>query len=78
MSENESNIINLLTVQKILASLEPEKRDIMQLWMQDSFTLEEIGEIVGSKYRGEPLGAENVRYHKNKIIEQLKYKFSED
>lgn len=75
MSDQEDTVLDNITVGKILASLDEEKRDIIVLWMQDSFTLEEIGEIVGNKYRGTPMGAENVRYHKNRIIRQLKVTF---
>lgn len=71
----DTDLINTLTVQKLLESLEPEERDLISLWMSGSFTLEEIGRVIGQKYYGEDIKSSVIRYHRDKTLRKLRKKF---
>lgn len=72
----DNPILNQLTVTKLLDTLEGEHLDIIQLWMSGSYTLQEIGQIVGEKYHGNPLQPSVIRYHRDKILRRLRVKFN--
>lgn len=71
----DSTLINSLTVEQMLNSLEPEEHDLISLWMSGSFTLEEIGRLIGQKYHGEDVKSSVIRYHRDKILRKLRQKF---
>ena len=70
------DIINTITVKKMLMVLDEEEQDIIKLWMSNSFTLEEIGRIVGQKYYQQDMKASKVSYYRNKILKKLQSKFN--
>ena len=72
MHENAIVILNKIAVEKLLALLTPEERDIIVLWIIEGYTLEEVGIIVGNKYRGRPLRGTAIQYHKDRIFKKLK------
>jgi hypothetical protein len=57
---------------RLLSSLTDEQRDIIVLWAIEGYTLEEVGVIVGNKYRGRPLRGTTIQYHKDIIREKLR------
>ena len=75
MTYHENAILNKLTVATVLADLEDEERDLIQLWMSNSFTLEEIGRVVGQKYHGKDIKPSVIRYHRDRILKKLQVKF---
>lgn len=74
MSYNDA-IINSITVRKLLNSLDAEDRSIIEMWMSDSYTLQEIGNKVGMKFHGKKIKASVIRYRRNKILKDLKEEF---
>lgn len=70
----DSDIINRLTVERIYEFLNDEERDIIKLCMSGSFTLEEIGRIIGQKYYKEDLKPSVVRYYRDKVLKKIRIK----
>ena len=73
-SNKGDDVLNTVTVERMLEHLSPEQRDLITLWMAN-FSLQEIGRIIGQKYYGRDLNDSVIRYHRNKIFEQLKQRF---
>jgi hypothetical protein len=67
-------ILNREAVAYLLAHLEPEEREILLLREVEDLSYEEIGRIIGMKYRNPPhdLKGSTMRYHNGRIIERLK------
>lgn len=72
----DSHILNKLTVDKIYSYLNEEEADLLRLWVSGSFTLEEIGRIIGQKYHNEDIKPSVIRYYRNKILTKLRLKLS--
>lgn len=68
-------LLNKLTVEKMMAFLSSEERDIINLWCSGSFTLEEIGRVIGQKYHGYDVKSSIIRYHRDKILRKLRETF---
>jgi DNA-directed RNA polymerase specialized sigma24 family protein len=64
-------VITRLTVEWLMTHLSEEERAILWLHEIEELTLEEIGKIIGKKYRGKELTGSAIRYHKDKILERL-------
>ena len=74
-STRDDEILTKILVARMLEALTDEQRDIIVLWMEGNFTLEDIGRIVGQKYYGKDLSDSVIRYHRNKIFKQLNKEF---
>jgi len=72
----DKDVLNDLTVKKLMASLTEEECDLLRLWMGGAFTLEEIGRILGQKYYGQDIASSVIRYRRNKIFSKLRRNFS--
>ena len=71
-SEFSGPVIDRLTVQWLLEQLGPEEQEILWLHEVEELTLEEIGKVIGIKYRGKELTGSAIRYHKDKILLRLR------
>lgn len=71
-AENGDDVLNRLTVDWLLDKLEEEEIEILNLWLLQELTFEEIGQIVGLKYRGRVLTGSAIRYHKDRIVARLR------
>ena len=72
VTEFGGEVINRLTVDWLMTQLGPEEREILWLHEVEELTLEEIGKLIGLKYRGKELTGSAIRYHKDKILQRLR------
>lgn len=68
----DNSLLNRLTVEKVLTDLSEEERDIIIMWMSGSFTLGDIGRVIGQKYHREDIKSSVIRYHRDKILRRLR------
>lgn len=75
----ESEILTRLTAEKLLEILTPLEREILELWVVEERSFEDIGTIVADKYPDAIKGrtGSNVRYHRDKIRKKLQPLFGE-
>lgn len=71
MDNIEQAIADRMTVDWLLSKLSPMDREIVYLWAVEDYTLEEIGRLVGPKYRGQVLPGSTIRYRKESIRRRL-------
>lgn len=64
-----------ISLSKVLLQLSEEERDIIYLWVVEELSFEQMGVIIGEKYRGRPLTGSVIRYHRDKILDKLRRKF---
>lgn len=70
------DILERLTLDKFLAELEDEQsRDILKLWLYQELTWEEIGKVIGIKYKDRTLTGSVMRYHRNRVLAELRAKY---
>lgn len=72
VAEFGGGVINRLTVEWLMAQLGPEEQEILWLHEVEELTLEEIGKLIGLKYRGKELTGSAIRYHKDKVLQRLR------
>lgn len=70
--ENGDDVVTRLSVEWLLRQVTEEERMILELWLIDELTFDEIGIIVGLKYRGRVLAGRTMQYHKDKIRARLR------
>jgi len=68
-------IIERLTVAKLVSILTERERDIIYLWASNEFTFEEMGRIIGQKYHGRDLPYSLFRYHVNITLTKIRSRF---
>jgi DNA-directed RNA polymerase specialized sigma24 family protein len=69
----EDSILAKVTLDRLLEQLTEEEREIMYLLHQKDLSPEQVGEIIGIKYRnGEPLREGTIRYHDKRIKAKLR------
>jgi DNA-directed RNA polymerase specialized sigma24 family protein len=66
------DVLNKVAIEAVLGRLTDEEREIIELWIWHDLNFDEIGEIVGQKYRGRPLTGSAIRYHKNRVLRHLR------
>lgn len=71
-NDSGDDILNRLTVDWLMAKLDEEEREILDLWLIKELNFEEIGQIIGMKYRGRVLTGSAIRYHKDRILDHLR------
>ncbi len=70
---HEEAILSKVTLDRLLEQLTDEEREIMFLLHQKDLSPEQVGEIIGEKYRnGEPLREGTIRYHDKRIKSKLR------
>lgn len=69
-------ILDRLTLERLLSSLTDEEREILHLWYFEELTFQEIGKIVGLKYRGRELADSTMGYHRDRILRKLRQEAS--
>jgi DNA-directed RNA polymerase specialized sigma24 family protein len=67
-----TDIIDFITLEKFISKLGPQDQEILRLLHYDELTCEEIGKIVGKKYRGRPIAGSTIRYHRDRIMDMLR------
>lgn len=75
MHDHGSDVINRLTVDWLREQLTEEEWEILTLWNLEGLTFDEIGVIIGQKYRPddvEKLTGSGVRYHYGRILEKCR------
>jgi DNA-directed RNA polymerase specialized sigma subunit len=65
------DVFDRLTLEYLMAKLDPEEQEILHLWVIRELNFTEIGKIIGLKYRGRELTGSAIRYHKEKILARL-------
>jgi len=68
--ESGEEVIDRMTVEWLLDKLTPEQREILELRFLERLSYEEIGAVIGVKYRDGPLTGSAVRYHQQRILAQ--------
>jgi DNA-directed RNA polymerase specialized sigma subunit len=68
----ENKILNRIFWDEVLSLLTDEEREIMELRLVEEKSFDEIGVIIGMKYRNRVLTGSNMRYHRDKIRHKLK------
>ncbi len=67
MDKNSSvsrvEILDRVTLEYALTKLTPMQRDIVLLYYWEDRSFEDIGKVIGTKYRGRPLSSSSMRYH---------------
>lgn len=70
----DDEVLNRLAVEFLMSKLnDAEDREILWLWAVEDLTFDEIGAIIGMKYRTPPrkLTGSCIRYHKEKLVALL-------
>lgn len=67
------DVIDRLTLEWLLSHLTDEEQDLLWLHEVEEMTLEEVGRVIGLKYRGKELTGSAIRYHKDKILQRLRH-----
>jgi DNA-directed RNA polymerase specialized sigma24 family protein len=70
--DTETEVLDRLSVEWLMAKLTAEERDILTLWVVEDYSFEKIGDIVGNKYYGMSMPDTTVRYRKDKILKLLR------
>lgn len=76
--EYGEDIVNRLTVQKLLADLSDEEREILKLICWDDETYATIGKVVGQKYRERDLSGSGIRWLRDEIFDALRGRLQRD
>lgn len=71
MRDARVDILDKVALEAVLSRLAPEEREIIELWIWHDMNFDEIGDIIGKKYRGRPLTGSAIRYHKNRILKRM-------
>ena len=71
-AEKRIDIIDIITLEAALARLNPMQQEIVRMYFFEDRPLEEIGKVLGPKYRGKKLTGSAIRYYLNKILEDLR------
>lgn len=69
------DILDRIALEAALAKLAPMQQEIMRMYYWQDLSLDDIGEILGPKYRGKVLTGSAIRYYLNKIIKDLRKTF---
>lgn len=72
MRDASIDILDKVALESTLSRLSPEEREIIELWIWHDMNFEEIGEVIGEKYRGRALTGSAIRYHKNRILSRMR------
>jgi DNA-directed RNA polymerase specialized sigma24 family protein len=72
MRDAKVDILDKVALETVLARLTPEEREIIELWIWQDMNFDEIGDVIGKKYRGRPLTGSAIRYHKNRILQRMR------
>lgn len=72
----EDELLAQMAAEKILSTLSEEERALLEMCISGAFTLEEIGRTIGQAYHGKDLKASVIRYHRDKILTNLRVKFN--
>lgn len=72
MKDAKIDVLDKVSLETVLAKLSPEERDIVELWIWQDMNFDEIGDVIGKKYRGRPLTGSAIRYHKNRILQRMR------
>lgn len=71
MKDARVDILDKVALESVLSRLAPEEREIIELWIWQDMNFDEIGEVIGKKYRGRALTGSAIRYHKNRILKRM-------
>lgn len=68
----EESLLNRITLERLLNQLEPWERELLILLMIDEVPPEEVGQIIAERHNRKVIKGATVRYHKDRLIGQLK------
>lgn len=64
--------LDLISLEDAIRVLTPMQQEIVRMYFYEDRPLEEIGKILGPKYRDKNLTGSAIRYYLNQIIERLR------
>lgn len=66
------DILDKIALEAAIAQLSPLRQEIARMYWWEDVPLDEIGDVLGPKYRGKVLTGSAIRYHLQKISERLR------
>lgn len=71
-AEKRLDIIDSISLEDAVRRLNPMQQEIVRMYFFEDRPLDEIGKVLGPKYRGKRLTGSAIRYYLNKILEDLR------
>ena len=65
-------LVDKVTVEAFFKHLSAEERDILVLWLWEELPFDDIGQVIGERYRGRALTGSVIRYHRDRILIRLR------
>lgn len=73
------DIVNRITVERLLQDLTEEEREILYLWIEEGWTFAEIGVDIAQRYREKDrLSSSGIRYLRDQILRKLRNRLEID